>query len=502
MELIVTNERQFVVRWLAQISERSIRLHQYLSRLAISAPRSYARCPPIIAVMIREVEEFAQAVRGGAQTVLADKGRDDESDLHIMYANCTAYVRQFLKLHAKLSHLPKDWVRSEVELFLNSIGGHLNENVLECLGEKPRILDNFSVVASPIYNFANLLDDEAHQGRIRREREVSGAARDLLAIPAIEQNSTLFWPMLIHELAHSIFDRFDLKRSKEILEYIEKNVERDAYDKVADCWIEEIFCDLFAAAICGPIYLIALTVFSIFWSADPIKIPSLTHPSPDSRLKFIAIFLRRTNPKLMNSIAPELSNLATLRAKLDFRCKSEDVQAIQKTIKKDGVPTEENALKIAELLGRSQSFLELTRPPHQANLAHIIQLQDRISTGEFIGTSRDAQFSDSVTLEEVSDNFELYASRLVEKPNSILDVLTAAACYQTRLLVDKSQFDAVLGAERIKQFPKLYVDDVLSDDVRNGDFIKVATDLIHGVDAVTIKSLEASELGAFYLEGE
>jgi hypothetical protein len=500
MEPITTSRQDFLVRWLAHLSERSVRLHHYLTSLAVEAPRVNGKPPSIVTAMLHEVEGFAENMRKRGK--LASRTVFEGDDVLLAYKNCVEHVRSFLKLHGKLSHFPRDWVRSEVELFLNSIGSAVNPAALNLLLHSEKsLLERYSVVTTPIYNFANLLDDKAHQGRVADNNEMWGAGRDLLTIPAVEQHNTLFWPILVHELAHSIYRSSGVDRDKAILEFIRNDIGNDLADRgdsIAGWWLEEIFCDLFAAAVTGPIYGISLTLFALFWVPDPIKVPAKSHPSPDTRLRYICAFLKQTNPEFMAAVEPELNRLLLLRGELDFEFARDDVQAIHQDIRAGLTPPDEKIGSLANRVARSSCFREITEPCYKASLRKLQMLQDRIARGEFIGTSRNDGLRPQ-SVEEVVEKFSLYAAGLAEKPNSVLDILTATACYQARLLLDKSQYSSNDSIENDAQFPTIYIQNFLCGNEESQRFIVRAAEFIHDVDATAIKSLEGSELARFYL---
>jgi hypothetical protein len=103
------------------------------------------------------------------------------------------------------------------------------------------------------------------------------------------------------------------------------------------------------------------------------------------------------------------------------------------------------------------------------------------------------------TIQAVNDRFQEYAAALAEKPNSVLDILTATACYQARILIDKSQYDPIGQTEKNAQLPTIYIRDFLCGPDQGRDFIARASDFIHAADATAIKSLEGSELARFYI---
>lgn len=116
-------------------------------------------------------------------------------------------------------------------------------------------------------------------------------------LPKIEFSNPLNWSILVHEYGHLVAtDKIDV-----FIEMLsETGLELKPSDvKMIRSWAEEMYCDVFAAKIIGPAYLISLLSFCLLNSFDCSK-HSESHPSVFLRAENIKSFLRRNNADFSN----------------------------------------------------------------------------------------------------------------------------------------------------------------------------------------------------------
>jgi hypothetical protein len=116
-------------------------------------------------------------------------------------------------------------------------------------------------------------------------------------LPKIEFSNPLNWSILVHEYGHLVAtDKIDI--------FIEMLLDtgiklKPLEEKMMRNWAEEMYCDVFAAKIIGPAYLISLLSFCLLNSFDCSK-HSESHPSVFLRAENIKSFLRRNNADFSN----------------------------------------------------------------------------------------------------------------------------------------------------------------------------------------------------------
>ncbi len=496
--------RDCLVRWLAHLSERSVRLHAYLTSVAANAPRIGDRPPPVVKAMLAESEQLVNSIRDKLLKVRSYQARN-QPDLQNIYQGVERLVITFLTLHGKLSHLPKEWVRAEIELFLRSIGGAVNDAALSLLRGSQNLLEHYTVISTPAYNFANLLDAGVEHSSGIEDDEYYLARHDLLSLPVIEQHTTLYWPFLVHELGHSIYHGSMIKEDPNIAHFLEQAEGQIRY-KLRDFYTEEVFCDLFAAAVCGPMYYVSFATFACYWVTAPLQVSGNigrgvepTHPPPDTRLQYVYKFLAANNPDLMGPIGSQIGQLVDRRKALDYAGSNAKgrIEDYGDRVFRKAYPSESDILALSRLISESPIFRTLTCPIRQFDVGKIIELQTRFADGEFIGTSSAGTLPGPIELVNIADKFEAYARALEEKENSVFDILTATSCHQTDILLSEEQ-ERNYVRSGLKGFPSEYIDDLICSESDSREFVASAAEYIHGADAAAIKSIEASGIGRFY----
>lgn len=363
MLLTEQTPKQFLLRWLAHLSERSVRLHRYLTGVAATAPRLSDKPPPVLPAMLLEVSTLAEHIRKQAIRISSISSITD-GDQRLSYSGCLQFVKRFLRLHARLSHLPKDWVRSEIEFFLRSVA--------TAAKGRPIALEDYTVITTPTYNFANLLDQE--EGQIdAQDYDDPHVTRDLLGLPAVEQHNTLFWPCLVHELGHSVFRPSHIAEIPELAAFFD-DIPAEYRDTLRDDFLEEIFCDLFAAAITGPMYYISFGVFASYWVTSPLVMPSDEHPAPETRLVYLANLLNQSNPELMEKISEQIGATIRTRALLDYQTCSQSINEFHDLVKRRRKPSPSEVIKLASIIANSDIFKAMTTPAYHAELSSIVTL--------------------------------------------------------------------------------------------------------------------------------
>lgn len=139
--------KDFIIRCLAHVSERSVRLHAYLAMVAAAAPQTGGVVPTVVVSMLADAETLAQDIRKRALQIV-QMGSASQASLGLAYAATHHYVSRFVTLHGRLSHLPNEWVRSEVELFISSVGSAANGEVRKLLERGSTLLENYSIVTA------------------------------------------------------------------------------------------------------------------------------------------------------------------------------------------------------------------------------------------------------------------------------------------------------------------------------------------------------------------
>jgi hypothetical protein len=112
------------------------------------------------------------------------------------------------------------------------------------------------------------------------------------ALPLAEASNPMLWPVLVHEVAHSLFDP----------EIIQKRIHAELKDRcqpeilaLLKRWSIELNADYFAYRMLGPAYIYCLMYFGMFFLPGRLRDPlsadtqfaSRSHPPPEDRLRYL-----------------------------------------------------------------------------------------------------------------------------------------------------------------------------------------------------------------------
>src|ERR1019366_5996716 len=174
----------------------------------------------------------------------------DLSGVNFEYLSSLA--TEFQDAHKKLRWMPSPWPETEFRELLSQV----------C--RKPGLETSFqdatpTAVFSDEYNF--LTSDVNRYGKA----PISPTSLVVWALPKCEIANPLLWPVLVHEVAHGIFQEDEIV--KEVGELCPP-----AYS-IPSAWIIELNADLFAFLLLGPAYLFCLIYFSVFFVERNLRLP-------------------------------------------------------------------------------------------------------------------------------------------------------------------------------------------------------------------------------------
>lgn len=177
------------------------------------------------------------------------------------------------------------------------------------IDQKEEKLNEFNLVLTDNYSFK-----ERNLGKkILHDLEESYQSKPELGnthsfiLPKIEFSNPLNWSILVHEYGHVV-------SSNEFETYLAKLQEKSVVLKPSEQqniknWVEEMFCDAFAAKILGPAYLVSFLSFNLLNSFD-CSLDSNSHPSVYLRAENIKSFLHKNKADFSNDT--EITNYGEL----------------------------------------------------------------------------------------------------------------------------------------------------------------------------------------------
>lgn len=152
------------------------------------------------------------------------------------------------------------------------------------------------------------------------------SALPVWALPKAESGNPLLWPVLAHEVAHSLFPEEELK--KRIVECAAGAFSGADYGLLVR-WGIELNADRFAYKVLGPAYLCALIYFSIFFVTDNLRAPVTSgphesgglHPPPETRIRLLLeeVNAAKIHEPSMQGAIENIEALYNTRKEFDFK---------------------------------------------------------------------------------------------------------------------------------------------------------------------------------------
>lgn len=478
------DKKFFLELWFSSILEKLVRLSRHLDHLADIAPRSNGDVPFALKSLKEDVQsQIASVLPLTAQLRGAQEIR--RAALPSIYRSCRNAARAFVILHSRLAHFPREWARSEIELFLATLEWRLE-------GAKVKngsLSERLTVTTSAKYNFGNILDPEKD---IASDSERYDGSRDIIKIPAVEQSNSNLWPLITHEIGHSVF-RKNNYTGNGLFDALLKQCSVDQKNIIDQNWIEEIFCDLFAAAVIGPVYYITMMSYLKFWSMKPVGISSKFYPSTTDRISYIREYLSKTGRVEIEWATESFKRVSSAREELDFEVRQTDYHEHQEKIRSGKFPDSEITLKLARIISDSNFFKSVIPTQVPLDMRNVEDLSNRLSMGQFIASKA----VNSNTGPEGSTPTSI--EDLEEQPNELLEILTASILHSSGMYISHRQRDLWQREAMTQSFQFRFLNDVIfssSGTLVNdcNGFTELAADYIRKSDETVIRSLEVASI--------
>jgi hypothetical protein len=238
------------------------------------------RSPHLFTVFREQVAEAVQEIQSKLPIILrASQTSPVQSDQIISFLDYLVdQSDRFQRVHNALRSFATSWPDSEVFEFLKRLFGE-DELRAEFDALNPTIVywDEF-----------NFLRYDLRQDLLLRRTAPPHA---VWALPKAESTNPLLWPVLVHEVAHSLYQP----------EVIQLAAKKSANLKLTQQqlttllhWSVELNADYFAYRILGPAYIMCLMYFGMFFGGglrEPVgadgRFVAHTHPPPNVRIDFL-----------------------------------------------------------------------------------------------------------------------------------------------------------------------------------------------------------------------
>jgi len=381
-------------------------------------------------------------------------------------------VRSFYRIHELLVFLPREAVEREVLFVLE-----------DCFGDEWRSR-KASVILTSLYNaFEYRFIDVIKKVDVLEEKlpDISkiqsfNPESSILELAIVDRDNPLSWPILAHEFGHSLNRAYGV--STRIHGEQVKDLALPAnFGPIVISWISEIFADLVAGRVMGPIAMLPL--FSMEIGLSPIlKGPSgatVTHPATAFRARMLRDYLKTRDldtkafeylPDIYDEDQKQKLELLGTRGKITQRTEASLLEYVFNRLGPD-IFSSVNQLKVADFSAASlQRAMRLQEKLPKIPISSLpVSEQDNVR--ERIVELKNRQSTRDEVYEALSE--------LEEVPATSAEILTAGWLH------------------KINSYPK-NVESIFS--IAPASFDDYFDDLVH-LDGLLLKSLELSSVQGY-----
>jgi hypothetical protein len=266
----------FLQAFLNELLGRYAHLQQFVEKTRIEAATN---SPKLLEVYSRQLlSRINELVDNVDDLAVSFPDTIEPEYLIDVFHNLQKQSSDFQQLHRTLRWFSAPWPEAEIFAFLKRT---LEDSSLHSAFHHL----NASIVFSDEYNF--LTYDVGHV-----KKAISREQLTAWAIPKSESSNPLFWSVLVHEVAHSLF------KDETIFNHVSNGLSSSDIDEPIELvkrWAVELNADLFAFRILGPAYLYSLMYFSMFFVRSNLREPIVSerkdsrslHPPPETRIRIL-----------------------------------------------------------------------------------------------------------------------------------------------------------------------------------------------------------------------
>lgn len=419
----------FVLLLVKEIAERFLRLEKYIEEAEIELAEQQLHLVDYIRNSI--VERLGELEKLWQRTLRERESKEayDIDRAVSALVRLAASLERFKNLHKALRWFYTPWVEAETETFLRDFfNTPLSQQLFEEL--------NVTVGLTEDYDFVNPYP-AVHFGSRQPNTP------NIVALPLIEKDNPLMWPVLMHEVGHALIQASDIDRKFEVT--ISSQKAPESSKRILHQWARELGSDLLALKLLGPSYLLAYLNFYSFIFHDPKKSIYAFHkdskntPSPVKRVEFLRARLQRMDHRFF--IKGELLDfywtLFEMRLELENKKRQYDFKSKEKEEEKeneeeidpqisDQLYEKLQQLVVEEIEGEF-SKLQLTEFHYDNDFTPAKELVKRLSQKELISSKRTYMPTETQVMSDLEKGDLLAAcKRLREEPCRPVEIITAA----------------------------------------------------------------------------
>jgi hypothetical protein len=411
----------FCLLLIKEVAERFLRIKKYVDEAEVEVTEQRLQ---LIDYIRDAVTQKITELNGFWRRTQRMRDNYDDENATILLINMMVCVKRFQDLHKDLHWFYTPWAEPETETFLRDVfDTPISQKKFDEL--------NITVAFTEEYGFVYPYPEE-HPG-IRKPN-----TPNVIALPRIEKNNPLIWPVLMHEVGHALVQdqQIDQALSNRLQE-----ISKKGQMEMMQQWGRELGSHLLALKLLGPSYLLAYLNFFTFMFHSGRNMmyahnrDSQDAPSPIRRIDFLHKHMTEMDHRYGQLLPGDLFkfywNLFGTRLKLEV--KKRDYDESRKPTE-DGTPLISD-LQYAELehvvveeIERALSALEIPLFSYDNDFTLAIQLKKRLEKKELISALRDYTASEEQVFKELEkDSYYLknVCEKLCESPCSPSQIINA-----------------------------------------------------------------------------
>ncbi|KAF0144541.1 MAG: hypothetical protein FD156_1716 [Nitrospirae bacterium] len=440
--------------------EKVIRLDSYLEEIRKEADIKNMN---IISAFSSIVETYKDGISKRIIPFLEKSDELEEWDTLNAFTRLLTLCQDFKVDHESLRWVYTPWASKECYIFLSEL-------LEKKISEKTHCQYG-NIFFTEEYNFWCHKVHEDMKGVPEKTRSI------VWILPKIEKNNPLMWPMLIHEIGHTISDEYNItdKSYKSLSESSQKSLSVKQKEVLYN-WAREISADLIALKFLGPAYLYALISFASVFINNNLNEPSEIHPSPTFRVFFLLEKLKDMGMDYTKPLFEPLNYMVDLfngRKQLD----AADRKLFFKEDWPEHFPSDDMAYKISQEIYKCQDEIPISPISINNYNNSLLLVKDKLNHEILISSmNKSKQKNKEEKIQITNDNMNHYFDLLNEEPCTVGEIINAGCVYHIS--------NIKMGHRHLTLFSK--------------EFVKQYESYLKTLDDILLKSLEISVIHSFY----
>ncbi|MCB0744750.1 MAG: hypothetical protein KDC67_12645, partial [Ignavibacteriae bacterium] len=376
--------------------------------------------------------------------------------------------KSVIKIHEDLKNISSIKILPEIKSFLSE------------LDSEEEKLNKFNLILTDNYSFKerNLGKKILKDLNDKYQKTPNINNTHTFILPKIEFSNPLNWSILVHEYGHLVLEN---ESDSFISKFESQGDKLNSSDKqLVRQWVEELYCDVFAAKHLGPAYLVSFLSINLLNSFDCSHF-SNSHPSAYLRAENIKSFLRKYDADFSSSST--ITNYGKLLNEAMLNIGKTCNKILNQLPSSQSKINETNILRTFRAYISEKNLMNLNTSYSNENIKSIELLLEKLKKGLPIGTIRkplDAKLikdldkdSHSISLDDINN----WKNASIERPTTHWEILNTGWIYKIEHIKTSnlffSDFDSNIQ-EKLDEYAEHIdkLDDILLHSISSSQIIK------------------------------